>query len=116
MSVIMTMRVSGDPAKFEEAVAADAEAIDRIMDVAKLNGLIAIAGTARRASSWPSTSGPTRRASILHAASATGHRAGHGSGWRDGAAERDVRRSLDTGDAVGWGAERATGPMPRGRR
>ena len=41
MSVIMTMRVSGDPARFEETVAAEAEAIGRIMDVAKRNGLIA---------------------------------------------------------------------------
>jgi hypothetical protein len=41
MSVIMTMRVSGDPARFEEAVAANAEAIGRIMDVAKRNGLMA---------------------------------------------------------------------------
>ena len=41
MSVIMTMRVSGDPARFEETVAAKAEAIGRIMDVAKRNGLIA---------------------------------------------------------------------------
>lgn len=41
MSVIMTMRVSGDPARFEETVAAKADAIGRIMDVAKRNGLIA---------------------------------------------------------------------------
>jgi hypothetical protein len=41
MSVIMTMRVSGDPAKFEETVAAQADAIGRIMDVAQRNGLIA---------------------------------------------------------------------------
>ena len=41
MSVIMIMRVSGDAARFEETVAAQAEAIGRIMDVAKRNGLIA---------------------------------------------------------------------------
>ena len=41
MSVIMMMRVSGDPARFEETVAAEAEAIGRIMEVAKSNGLIA---------------------------------------------------------------------------
>ena len=41
MSVIVTMRVSGDPAAFEEQVAAEAEAVGRIMDVAKRHGLIA---------------------------------------------------------------------------
>ena len=41
MSVIVTVRVSGDPAAFEEQVAAQAEAIGRIMEVAKRNGLIA---------------------------------------------------------------------------
>jgi hypothetical protein len=38
MSVIVTLRVSGDPATFEQQVAAHA---DRIMDVAKRHGLIA---------------------------------------------------------------------------
>jgi hypothetical protein len=41
MSVIMTLRVSGDPAKFEEQTAANSDAIARIMDVAKRHGLIA---------------------------------------------------------------------------
>ena len=41
MSVIMTLRVSGDPAAFEEQTAVQAEAIDRIMGVAKSHGLIA---------------------------------------------------------------------------
>jgi hypothetical protein len=41
MSVIVTLRVSGDPASFEEQVAAQAEAIGRIMDVAKRHGLSA---------------------------------------------------------------------------
>ena len=41
MSVIVTMRVSGDPATFEQQVAAQAEAVARIMDVAKRHGLIA---------------------------------------------------------------------------
>jgi hypothetical protein len=41
MSVIVTVRVSGDPAAFERQVAAKAEAIDRIMDLAKSYGLIA---------------------------------------------------------------------------
>jgi len=41
MAVIVTLRVSGDPAAFEEQVAAQAEGIGRIMDVAKRHGLIA---------------------------------------------------------------------------
>ena len=41
MSVIVTLRVSGDAAAFEEQVAAQAEAIGRIMDTAKRHGLIA---------------------------------------------------------------------------
>lgn len=41
MSVIVTVRVSGDPAVFEEQVAAQAEAIGRILDVAKSHGLVA---------------------------------------------------------------------------
>ena len=41
MSVIMTLRVSGDPAKFEEQATANSEAIDRIMGVAKRHGLSA---------------------------------------------------------------------------
>jgi hypothetical protein len=41
VSVIVTISVSGDPAAFEEQVAAQADAIGRIMDAAKRNGLIA---------------------------------------------------------------------------
>ena len=41
MSVIVTVRVSGDPARFEEYATANPEAIDRIMAVAKRHGLIA---------------------------------------------------------------------------
>src|SRR5215203_132020 len=41
MSVIVTLRVSGDPDTFEQQVAAHADAIGRIMDVAKRDGLIA---------------------------------------------------------------------------
>jgi hypothetical protein len=41
MSVIVTVRVSGDPAAFEQQFAEQAEAIGRIMDVAKSHGLIA---------------------------------------------------------------------------
>jgi len=40
MSVYVTMRVSADPAAFEQAAADHADAIDRIMGIAKTNGLI----------------------------------------------------------------------------
>jgi hypothetical protein len=41
VSVIVTVRVSGDPSAFEEQVSAQAEAIGRIMEVAKRHGLTA---------------------------------------------------------------------------
>jgi hypothetical protein len=41
MSVIVTIRVSGDPGSFEQQAAGSADAIGRIMDVAKRHGLIA---------------------------------------------------------------------------
>jgi hypothetical protein len=41
MSVIVTIRVSGDPAAFEKQVAAQSEAIGRILGHAKSHGLIA---------------------------------------------------------------------------
>jgi heme-degrading monooxygenase HmoA len=40
MSVYVTMRVTADPAAFEEAAADHADAIGRIMGIAKANGLI----------------------------------------------------------------------------
>ena len=40
MSVYVTMRVACDPAQFEKAAADQADAIDRIMEVAKAKGLI----------------------------------------------------------------------------
>jgi hypothetical protein len=41
MSVIVTLRLSGDPAVFEQQAAAQGEAIGRIMEVARSHGLIA---------------------------------------------------------------------------
>ena len=41
MSVIVTVKIEGDPAKFEQAAAGNSDAIGRIMEVAKKNGLIA---------------------------------------------------------------------------
>ena len=105
MSVIMTMRVSGDPARFEETVAAQGEAIGRIMDVAKRNGLIAHRwygsdGECMAVDEWPDQEsfqafmeqaqpdiGP-----VMEAAGVTSQPSV--TFWR----------TLDTGDAVGWGA------------
>jgi quinol monooxygenase YgiN len=41
MSVIVTVRIEGDPAKFEETASANADAIGRVMEVAKSKGLVA---------------------------------------------------------------------------
>jgi hypothetical protein len=41
MSTYVTLRLSADPNAFEQAGAAHADAIDRVMEVAKRNGLIA---------------------------------------------------------------------------
>src|SRR5918994_6210328 len=105
MSVIMTMRVGGDPTRFEETVAAEAEAIGRIMDVAKSNGLIAHRwygsdGEFMAVDEWPDQEsfkafmeqaqpdiGP-----VMEAAGVTSQPSV--TFWR----------TLDTGDAVGWGA------------
>jgi hypothetical protein len=41
MSVIVTLRVTGDPAKFEQYARENGEIIDRIMEAAKRNGVSA---------------------------------------------------------------------------
>ena len=41
MSVIVTVRISGDPARFEEYAKSNADVIQRVLDVAKRNGVIA---------------------------------------------------------------------------
>ena len=41
MSVIVTVKIQADPAKLEEATAANADAVSRVLEVAKRNGLIA---------------------------------------------------------------------------
>lgn len=105
MSVIMTMLVSGDAARFEETVAAEADAIARIMDLARSNGLIAhrwygSEGEFMAVDEWPDQEsfhafmeqaqadiGP-----VMEAAGVTSQPSV--TFWR----------TLDTGDAVGWGA------------
>ena len=105
MSVIVTLRVSGDPAAFEGQVAAHADAIGRIMDVAKRHGLIAHRwyggdGEFMAVDEWPDAEsfqkffdeaqpdiGP-----VMQAAGVTSPP--NSTFWR----------TLDTNDAVGWGA------------
>jgi len=105
MSVIMTMRVSGDPARFEEAVAAEAEAIGRIMDAARTNGLIAHRwygsdGEIMAVDEWPD---PESFQAFMEQAQADIGPVMEAAGVTS---QPSVTfwRSLDTGDAVGWGA------------
>jgi hypothetical protein len=105
MSVIVTMRVSADPTTFEEQLRVRADAIGRILDVAKGHGLIAHRwyagdGEVLAADEWPDPEsfqaffaeaqpdiGP-----VMEAAGVT--------------SPPEVRfwRTLDTDDAVGWDA------------
>ena len=105
MSVIVTMRVGGDPAAFEEQVAAQAEALGRIMDVAKRHGLIAHRWYGQdpefmAVDEWPDAEsfqtffeeprpdiGP-----VMQAAGVTS------------APNVTIWRTLETNDAVGWNA------------
>jgi hypothetical protein len=105
MSVIVTVHVSGDPATFEEQVDSHADAIGRIMDVAKRHGLMAHRwyggdGEFMAIDEWPDAQsfqaffdeaqpdiGP-----VLQAAGVTSPP--NVSFWN----------TLDTHDAVGWGA------------
>ena len=41
MSVIVTVRISGDPARFEEYAKSNPEAVQGVLDVAKRHGVIA---------------------------------------------------------------------------
>jgi hypothetical protein len=104
MSVIATVRFSGDPASFEQQAAEHADAIGRIMDVAKRHGLIAhrwygTNGQYMAVDEWPDADsfnaffneaqpeiGP-----VMQAAGVT--------------SPPDVTfwRTLDIDDAVGWG-------------
>jgi hypothetical protein len=105
MSVIVTLRVSGDPAGFEQATADHADAIGRIMGVAKRHGLIAhrwygADGQYMAVDEWPDEDsfhaffdeaqpeiGPVMQAAGMTAAP-----------------EATAWRTLHTGDEVGWGA------------
>ena len=105
MSVIVTLRVSGDPEKFEEKTAAQREAIDRIMAVAKRHGLIAHRwyggdGEFMAVDEWPDAE--SFHAFFSEAQEDVGP-VMQGAGVT---AEPTVSvwRKLDTNDEVGWGA------------
>jgi hypothetical protein len=105
MSVIVTVRVTGDPASFEQQATAQADTIGRIMDVAKRHGLIAhrwygADGQYMAIDEWPDADsfnaffdeaqpeiGP-----FMQSAGVTSP------------PEATVWRTLDIGDAVGWDA------------
>ena len=91
MSVIVTMRVSADPATFEEQLRVHADGIGRILDVAKRHGLIAHRwyagdGEVLAADEWPD---PAELPGVLRRGAA-GRRAGHGGGGRHVASRDQV--------------------------
>jgi hypothetical protein len=105
MSVIVTIRVSGDPAAFEQQGAAQGDAIGRIMDTAKRHGLIAhrwygAEGQYMAVDEWPDADSfnaffgeaQAEIGPLMQAAGVT--------------SPPDVTfwRSLNVGDDVGWGA------------
>jgi hypothetical protein len=105
MSVIVTFRVSGDPAKFEQQVAAQPETIDRIMGVAKGHGLVAHRwyggdGEFMAVDEWPDgesfqsflSDAEEDIGPVMQAAGVTSE------------PTVTVWRKLETNDAVGWGA------------
>jgi hypothetical protein len=105
VSVTVTLRVSGDPARFEETAATQRDAIDRIMGVAKSHGLIARRwyggdGECMAVDEWPDADsfhafmeeaqpdiGPIMEAAGIKSEPSAG-----------------VWRKLETKDEVGWGA------------
>jgi len=104
MSVIVMLRVSGDPAAFEEQTAAQADVIERIMGVAKGHGIIAhrwygADGVFMAVDEWPDAESfqaffeeaQPEIAPLMQAVGVTSP------------PEVTVWRTLDIADAVGWG-------------
>jgi hypothetical protein len=103
MSVYVTLRVSVDPAAFEQA--ADPETIGRIMEIAKSNGLIAHRwlggdGVAMAVDEWPDAdsfqtffeSAGSEIGPLMEAAGVTSP------------PEVTVWSKVEIGDTYGWGA------------
>jgi hypothetical protein len=105
VSVIVTINVSGEPAAFEEQVAAQADAIGRIMDAAKRNGLIAhrwygTDGQFMAIDEWPDAESfqaffDEAQPDIAPLMRATGVTS---------PPNVTIWRTLETNDAVGWNA------------
>ena len=105
MSVIVTLRVSGDAAAFEEQVAAQADAIGRIMDIAKRHGLIAhrwygTDGEYMAVDEWPDAE---RFQAFFDDAQPDIGPVMQGAGVTSPPTVT-VWRKLETNDAVGWNA------------
>jgi hypothetical protein len=104
MSVIVMLRVSGDPAAFEQHAAANAAAIERIMASAKSNGVIAHRWLGREGEflavdEWPDAESfhaffGQAQADIAPVMQAAGV---------SSPPEVTVWRTLDIDDVVGWG-------------
>ena len=105
MSVIMTLRVKGDPQQFERAAKEDSDRLSRILDIAKSNGLIAHRwyasdGEFMAVDEWPDA------ASFQAFFEAAGSEIGplmEGAG----VTEQPVPTfwdKMEVGDDVGWGA------------
>jgi hypothetical protein len=105
MSVIVTVRFSGDPAAFEEHAAAQAETLTRIMGIAKSHGLIAHRwyggdGEFMAIDEWPDAESfpaffdeaQAHIAPLMEAAGVSSP------------PQVSVWRALDVPDAFGWGA------------
>lgn len=103
MSVIVTVRVGGDPAKFEEYARANPDQVQAVLDVAKRNGVIAHRfyagdGEFMAIDEWPdgesfnaffSEAGP-QIGPLMEGAGATSEPV------------VTVWQKLDTGDELGW--------------
>jgi hypothetical protein len=105
VSVIVTLRMSGDPDRFEETVAAQRDAIDRIMAVAKSHGLIAHRwyggdGECMAIDEWPDAE--SFQAFMEEAQPDIGPIMEEAGITSEPSA--DIWRKLETNDEVGWGA------------
>lgn len=106
MSVLMTLRINGDPAAMEKRAAADPDSIRAIADDAKNHGLIAHRfygsddGQIMVIDEWPDPE------SFQRFFAANQERIGPMMAEVGATAEPEVTfwRELDTHDQVGWGA------------
>ena len=105
MSVIMTLRVQGDPDKLQQQASGDAERLNRILDRAKEHGLIAHRwyasdGEFMVVDEWPDEQ--SFEAFFGEVESDVQQLMGEVGVTSE--PERRYWRKLDVGDDVGWGA------------